>query len=87
MAQFESGMRSRATVAPVGVSFASSPTLASSLTVATSPGPGTRAGSGDTYILNGITTRRAAEEIAFENEKTKRRRVAATGALLTAGVS
>ncbi len=42
--------------------------------------------AGDTYILNGITTRAAGEEIAYETEKKKRRRVSRTGALRTAEV-
>nr|WP_274635529.1 phage tail tape measure protein [Microbacterium bovistercoris] len=45
--------------------------------------PGT---DGDTYVLNGLTTRETAEEIASEVDKRKRRRVRASGALVTAGV-
>lgn len=44
------------------------------------------AGTGDTYVLQGITTRAAAREIAAENEKAKRRRMRHSGALKLAGV-
>lgn len=87
MAQFESGMRSRATVAPVGVSFATSSTLASALSGSSRAGSGARAGIGDTYNLYGVTTAETAEQIGREIGKKKRRAAYATGAPTTTGVS
>lgn len=43
--------------------------------------------AGDTYVLNGLTTRETATQLAEEIDKRKRRKVALTGSLRLAGVS
>lgn len=53
----------------------------------TAPADARNAPTGDTYVLNGVTTRETADQLAGEINKKKRRRVARTGALREAGVS
>jgi uncharacterized protein YukE len=57
-----------------------------SAAVARSQSVSTTLGTGDTIMLNGITTRAAGEEIAEHIETKKRRRLYRTGALTTVGV-
>ncbi|MFF2631955.1 hypothetical protein ACFVR6_03640 [Microbacterium sp. NPDC058021] len=48
--------------------------------------PRNGAGSGETYVLNGLTTRETAAQLAYEIDKTKRRKVARAGGLRLAEV-
>jgi hypothetical protein len=92
MGQVTAGMESAST-SPISRAVGRLAAVSGQLTATTAgasvSGPGSltaaRGGSGgDTYVLNGITTREAAAEIAHHVDERRRRRVARTTALATA---
>lgn len=83
--QFTAGMDQRRVTQTLSRTLSASVGSGSSTGSVTS-GSTAQAGTGDTYILSGLTTRETAAEIARENNKMKRRNLNRTGALTAAGV-